>query len=173
MDFNEIARRRYSVRKYLPDPVSDEDLAYILEAAELAPTAHNNQPFRLFILRVPGHEEDLQKIYDRHWFVQPPLVLGICIDNDLVWRRTVYDNRNYGLVDAGIVMDHIIMAATSRGLGTCWVANFNPDAAREVLNLPPNLEPVIFTPLGFPADEMREKRRRPIELQVVYDRYEE
>lgn len=143
----------------------------ILEAAELAPSAHNFQPFRLFVLPTAGNEEALARIYDRRWFIEPPLVLCVCVDHDEAWRRAI-DDKSYAFVDAAIVMDHIILAATSRGLGTCWIAAFNPDAAREVLNLPPHLEPVVFTPLGFPADEMRERRRQPIASRVIYGRWQ-
>jgi nitroreductase len=59
-------------------------------------------------------------------------------------------------------MDHMILAAAEAGLGTCWIADFNPAAAREVLNLPEGVEPVLFTPLGFPADEPKPKERKPL-----------
>jgi nitroreductase len=59
-------------------------------------------------------------------------------------------------------MDHLVLAATDRGLGTCWVAAFDPAVAREVLGLPGDVEPLLFTPLGFPADEPHAKERRPL-----------
>ena len=74
------------------------------------------------------------------------------------WTR--YDGRNYYLVDAAIAMDHLILAAANLGLGTCWIAAFNPEAAREVLNLPASVEPVVFTPLGYPADQPKAKERK-------------
>jgi nitroreductase len=66
-------------------------------------------------------------------------------------------------------MDHLILAATDEGLGTCWVGAFDPTAAAEVLGLPDGVEPIAFTPLGYPADQPREKRRKPLEELVRYE----
>jgi nitroreductase len=68
-------------------------------------------------------------------------------------------------------MDHLVLAATDLGLGTCWVAAFDPSLAREILGLPDGVEPLLFTPLGFPADEPRPKERRPLEELVHLERW--
>lgn len=161
MDFQELIARRQSVRDYRTDPIDDADLARVLEAARLAPTACNKQPFRLAILRTAERREDLARIYHRPWFVQPPWVIGVLAVNDEAWVRK--DGKNHAEIDAAIVMDHIVLAAADRGLGTCWVCNFDPIAAREVLGLPPNVEPVAFTPLGHPADAPRDKIRKTLD----------
>jgi nitroreductase len=70
-----------------------------------------------------------------------------------------------------IAMDHLILAAANVGLGTCWVAAFDVDAARDVLNLPDDVEPVVFTPLGYPADQPGPKERKPLSLLVRYERW--
>ncbi len=66
-------------------------------------------------------------------------------------------------------MDHLILAAANQGLGTCWIAAFNAEAARQVLDLPPEVEPLIFTPLGYPADVPAPKRRKPLSELVRYE----
>ena len=68
-------------------------------------------------------------------------------------------------------MDHLIMAATELGLGTCWVAAFDPIAAREVLRLPDSVDPIVFTPLGYPDDEAGYKNRKSIDELVRYERW--
>ena len=75
------------------------------------------------------------------------------------WTRR--DGKSYVDVDVTIAMDHLILAAHDLGLGTCWIGAFDPEAAREVLGLEPGLEPLALTPLGYPADEGRPKKRRP------------
>lgn len=167
MDVSEVIARRYSVRAYKGDPVSEEVLAGVLEAARLAPTAANRQPFRVIVVRTAGRAADLRRIYGRDWFAQPPLVLCVCAVEDEAWRRM--DDKPYGEVDATIAMDHLILAATAAGLGTCWIAAFDPAAAREILSLPDGVEPVAFTPLGYPADEPRPKKRRPLDELVKYE----
>ena len=83
----------------------------------------------------------------------------------------MYDGKSHADVDATIVMDHLILAATDLGLGTCWIAAFDPAAAREVLGVPPEVEPVLFTPLGFPNDQAKPKERRPLEELVRYEQW--
>jgi nitroreductase len=165
MDFLELAEKRYSVRAYQEKPVEEEKLNKILEAARLAPTAANRQPFRILVISTEGRKEELRRIYARDWFVQAPYIIGICALPSEAWVRR--DGRNYAVVDATIAMDHLILAAASLGLGTCWVAAFNEAAAREVLQLPADWDPVAFTPLGYPADNWQPKKRRPLTDLVI------
>ena len=169
MSFSELVKQRYSVRAYKPDPVSDEDLQRVLTDACLAPTAANRQAFQLIVIRTSGREQALSRIYGRDWFVQAPLVICACCLLDETWVRR--DGKSYGDVDVAIVMDHLILSAASLGLGTCWIGAFDPDAAREVLALPDGVEPVAFTPLGYPADQPGPKRRKAVSELVRYDRW--
>jgi nitroreductase len=159
MDFQSLIRTRYSVRAYKPDPVDEDKLARILEAARLAPTAANRQAFRVIVIPTKGREKELARIYSRDWFVQAPLVLCVCALPAEAWVRK-YDGWNAAEVDATIVMAHIVLAAAEEGLGTCWIAAFDPTAAREVLGLPLEVIPSAFTPLGLPADTAAPKKRR-------------
>jgi nitroreductase len=86
------------------------------------------------------------------------------------WTRRE-DGKNYTDVDVAIAMDHLILAAANAGLGTCWIAAFDPDAAREVLGLPDGVEPIAFTPLGYPADELGPKKRKPLSDLVRYEEW--
>ena len=161
MDFGELIAKRYSVRAYKADPVPEGLLARVLEAARLAPTAANRQPFQVFVVRTAGREAELRKVYHRHWFTQAPLVLCVCTAPAQAWVRS-FDGKCYADVDAAIAMDHMILAATEAGLGTCWIAAFDPAAAREALELQEGIEPVLFTPLGYPADELGPKTRKSL-----------
>ena len=160
MEFSDLSRQRYSVRAFKPDPVEGDKLEAVLDAARLAPTAANRQPFRVLVIPTAGREADLGRIYRRQWFVQAPLVLCACAVVDEGWVRM--DGKPYVDVDVSIAVDHLILAATDLGLGTCWIADFDPAAAREILNLPAGMEPVVFTPLGYPADRPGPKQRRPL-----------
>jgi len=165
MEFSQLISTRYSVRTYKPDPVEEDKLAQVLEAARLAPTASNRQPFKLIVIPTAGREEELLKIYNKKWFVQAPYVICGCGMPAEAWVRQG-DQQNYFMVDMGIVFDHLILAATELGLGTCWIAAFDPQAAREVLELPPEFVPVLFTPLGYPEKQPYDKRRKPLEVLV-------
>jgi nitroreductase len=169
MEFDDLIRKRYSVRAYKPDPVEENMLQRVLEAAQLAPTAANRQPFQLIVIRTEGREDELLRVYPRKWFVQPPLVIAICgLDAD-GWSRM--DGKSYVDVDVAIAMDHLILAAADQGLGTCWVGAFDPAAAREVLGVPQGVEPIAFTPLGYAADKLPKKKRKPLQDLVRYERW--
>lgn len=169
MEFSKLIESRYSVRAYKPDPVEDDKLQRVLEAARLAPTAANKQAFQLIVIHTAGRESELKRIYKQDWFVQPPLVVCACGLPGQNWARK--DGHNYNDVDVAIVMDHLILAAANLGLGTCWIGEFDPDAARQVLGLPEGVEPLAFTPLGYPADQPRSKNRKALSDLVRYERW--
>ena len=169
MDFNTLIHKRYSCRHYSPDQIEEGKFNQVLEAARLAPTAANRQPFQIIIIKTAGNEEKLMGIYHRDWFVQPPLVLCVCSQPAEGWLRKKYDNQSYAAVDAAIVVDHITLQAADLGLGTCWIGDFNPQAARDFLKLPADVEPIAFTPLGYPLDEPKPKARKALEDLIRHD----
>ena len=166
MEMLEIIKKRYSVRAYRPDPVDDKVLQQVLEAARWAPSANNRQPLQLIVIHTEGREAELRRICDRPWFVQAPLIICACGIPAQSWTRM--DGKPYTDVDAAIVMDHVILAATDAGLGTCWIAAFDPVAAREVLGLPIGVEPILFALLGYAADQPSSKERKPLSDFVRY-----
>jgi nitroreductase len=169
MDVFEAIGSRYSARGYKPDSVSDETLRQVLEAARQAPTAANKQPFRIIVIHTKGREEALSRVYGRAWFLQAPLVLAVIAVPGEAWRRM--DDKPYDEVDATIAMDHLVLAATALGLGTCWIAAFDPSAVREVLALPDDVEPIALTPLGYPDGDRAATDRRPLDELVKYERW--
>jgi nitroreductase len=158
------------VRAYRPVPVEEEKLERLLEAARIAPTAANRQPVQIIVIHTEGRQEELKSVYRPGWFVQAPIVLCVCAVHGSGWTRR-QDGKSYDDVDATIVMDHIILAATNEGLGTCWIGAFDPAAAREVLGLPEDVEPIAMTPVGYAADQPGPKTRKPVSDLVRYERW--
>ena len=175
LDFSQLIHARHSCRDYADRPVEADKLQLVLEAARLAPTAANRQPFRIVVVRDEELRQQMSDVYMRHWFYSAPVILCLCGVMSEAWVRK--DHRHYTDVDVAIAMDHIILQATELGLGTCWIADFDPEAARRLLHLPRGLDPLLLTPLGYPtaAEEQREKvkKRRTIEELVHWDRYQE
>ena len=169
MEFLDLIKARYSVRKYKSEPIEEEKINIILEAARLAPTAHNQQPFKLIVVKTEGNEENLKRIYPANFFVEAPIIICACAILEEGWTRD--DGKNYTEVDTSIVMDHLILAATNLGLGTCWIGKFDLKAAREVLNIPENVLPLVFTPIGYPDDKPRPKKRKNIDEIVRYEKW--
>ena len=169
MEFFDLIQQRYSVRRYQARPVEDEKLQQVLEAARMAPTAANRQPFRLLVVKTEGRQSELSRIYGREWFTQAPLVICACALPSEGWTRG--DGKNFSEVDTTIAMDHLILAAAALGLGTCWIAAFDPVSAKEIFNLPEDVEPLALTPLGYPADEPNSKLRKDLSDIVRYEKW--
>lgn len=170
MTFLELAAKRYSVRDYRDTPVDESAIDAVLETGRLAPSACNNQPWCFIVITGAERREAMRAVYDRDWFVSAPVQIAVCIDTERCWKRG-FDGKSFGFVDAAIAMDHMTLAATELGLGTCWVGAFDPRAAREVLALPPHVEPVVLTPLGYPAASAPEKRRKALGEIVWRERW--
>ncbi|QAT39657.1 nitroreductase family protein [Clostridium sp. JN-9] len=166
MDYFELVQKRHSVRAYKSTTVEREKLDKILETARLAPTAANRQGFKIIVISTEGKKEELKKIYNSNWFVEAPYVICICSIPEKCWVRR--DNKNYSDVDAAIVMDHIVYAATALGLGTCWVGAFDVEAAKNILELDSSLHPIAFTPIGYEKESPYRRMRRPLEELVIY-----
>lgn len=169
MDFTQLISQRYSVRSYQSKAIPEDQLLIILNAARMAPTAANRQPFCLIVIHTAGREEELLSIYPRDWFVQAPILLCLCGLSSAAWVRR--DSRSYLDVDIGIVMDHLVLAATELGLGTCFIAAFDIQNARLVLNLPDEVEPILFTPLGYANELFEGKTRKDLAEFVRYEKW--
>ena len=167
MEFIDYVRNRYSVRAYKEKKPEEYQLEYVLECARLAPSAVNRQPWHLIIADSIEAREKLCACYHRDWLKQAPMIIVVCVDRDEAWTRQC-DGKNHGDIDAAIITEHICLAATEVGLGTCWVCNFDYNAVREALNLPEYLSPVVMIPIGYPADTSSDSgtRRKDI-AQIV------
>ncbi len=169
MDFKQLAEARYSARSYETRDVEPAKLDLVLEAARLAPTAANRQAFRIIVVTDPELRAHMKDAYHREWFYTAPVIIVACGIPDRNWVRA--DGKNYNDVDVSIVMDHLILQAADLGLGTCWIADFDAHAVKEILDLPEGVEPVALSPLGYPADGPRPKKRKTIDDVVSWNGY--
>lgn len=160
MEFLELVQKRHSVRSFLDKPVEQSVLLSILEAGSLAPSACNIQPWIFIVVQDAIDREKLKPVYDRPWFLEAPVILAVCCDHSISWKRK--DGKDYGDIDIAIAMDHITLAAAEKEIGTCWIGSFNELEARKVLRLPSQIEPVAFTPMGYPATNSFTKVRKSL-----------
>ena len=147
MDFYEIVKTRRSVRKYKPTPVETEKIDRILEAVRLAPSAKNLQPWHFILIQDPAVKTALKEAYPRDWFHTAPVIICACGETSKGWVRR--DGKSYLDVDLAIAFEHLVLAATAEGLGTCWIGAFDAPAVKRVLGLPEGVEPIAMTPLGY------------------------
>ncbi|MPM86901.1 malonic semialdehyde reductase RutE [bioreactor metagenome] len=168
MDFAQLGKARYSLRKFSDRPVEQEKLDLVLEAARCAPTAHNKQPQRIFVLK---SEEALAKAdacADSHF--HPPLMLVVAYEAEKAWVREG-DGKNHGEIDAAIVAAQMMLQAADLGLGTTYVGMFDPSALAERFPEMAGCTPVALLPIGYPAEGARPARlhedRKPMEEFVT------
>ncbi len=145
----EIVARR-SIREYAPGPVEEEKLERILEAGRLAPTARNQQDWRILIVSDAALKERLVNEASPHqsFLKEAPLILAACALNPDYVMRCGYPAF---LIDLAIVLEHIALQAVREGLGTCWIGSFDEGKAKEVLGVPAEVRIVELMSLGYPA----------------------
>ena len=156
MEFNQVIKERYSVRKFKPDMIADDALDQILDAGMLAPTGCNYQPQHIYVLK---SEEAIVKIRElcRSAF-DAPVVLIVALDENADWKNPYEEGYRAGIQDVSIVADHMMLAAWNIGVGSCWVNAFRPSDVKEAFRLPDNELPVLLLPLGYPAEESKPSR---------------
>lgn len=159
--FHDIVANRYSCRHYSQEPVSQEQILEILECARLAPSACNRQPWKFMIITAPEELSAVHASYNRDWIKEAPVAIIVLGNRNEAWHRS-YDEYDATDIDIAITTEHICLAATSMGLGTCWICNFDPIILRTGMNIPEEWEPLAIIPVGKPAEDIAipEKKRK-------------
>ncbi len=172
MDFKDLAQRRYSVRSYQSTPVDRELLLKVLGAALLAPSAVNFQPWKFIVVTDPELLARLHGCYHREWFKTAPACIVAIGDHDKGWHRPT-DGKDYTDIDVAIAIDHLMLAATEIGLGTCWICHFNAEKCAEIFDLPANFEPIAMIPIGYAkSGTIPEKKRKTLDQTVLWNKFE-
>lgn len=146
MSFLNLCKQRFSVRAYSAEPVSEGQLDYILECARLAPSAVNLQPWRFIVVQGDEARQQVQSCYKREWIAQAPLYIICIVRHDEEWVRR--DGKRHGDIDVAIAAEHICMAATDQGLGSCWVCNFDAARLHDLMGLDEVEDAVAIVTLG-------------------------
>jgi nitroreductase len=165
LDFYDLVIKRCSIRSYERNrSIPEEVLNRILNAGRVAPSANNLQPWHFHVIRSTEILEKIYPCYKHDWIQSAPCILIVTGDRNRAWVRR-QDNYNSIETDLTIVMDHLILAATWEGVGTCWIAAFDPNILREALKLEPNIEVFAFTTLGYAAQDSfpLPKKRKSLE----------
>lgn len=163
-----LCQSRASVRAYLPQLPKTEAIEYICECVRLAPSAVNRQPWRIFYVTAQPLLEKLRATYPREWFATAPAVFVLCKDEEAQWVRP-QDHRPHGDIDLAIATEHLCLAATEQGLGTCWVCNFDVEACRQALESDARFTPVAMIPIGYAAPEHNDKGRHRKAMEDILE----
>lgn len=169
MDLFTALETRRSIRRYTEDPVPEEKIIKILNAARIAPSWSNLQCWKFIVIRDAGTREKLSSTLPEtnpavKAMARAPVAIVMCGDPKASGR---IDGKEYYLLDGGIAMQQLVLAAHAEGLGTCWVALFDEEKARQILNVPDTHKIVAMTPLGFPDASPNARPRKEL-AEIVF-----
>ncbi|MEA1874084.1 MAG: nitroreductase family protein [Bacteroidota bacterium] len=178
-DFLQLAMQRQSQRNYADKPVEKEKIERCLEAARLAPSASNAQPWKFIVV----DDVDLKnKIADttankllpiNHWTKQAPVHVVLVLEKPNLNSKIgeIVRNKKFIIMDVGIAAEHFCLQAVEEGLGTCMIGWFNEKKVKEMLNIPKSKRAMLVISVGYPEGKHREKIRKPMDEIVSYNRY--
>jgi len=167
----DLIEKRKSIRSYKPQDVEEEKLNYILQAFRKAPSAKNLQPWKLIIVKDKKKISDLSIACNNQTFLsEAPILIVACAKEDEAYGVMGGYMNSYP-IDIALALEHLILAATEKGLGTCWIGAFKEKLVKDLLDVPDNVRVVAITPVGYPAVEGRTRGRKPISKIVCYDKY--
>ena len=163
MDFAALSEARYSLRKFSERAVEAEKVEAVLKAGQNAPTAHNYQPQRFFVLQTPEALEKADGCTASHF--HPPLMIVVAYDPAVSWKRE-YDGKDHGEIDAAIAATQMMLQAADLGLGTTYIGMFEPEKLLAAFPEMAGLTPIALLPLGYPAEGAHPSRlhadRKPL-----------
>ncbi len=167
MSIYNIMQQRCSVRSFTEQPVEKGKILSMLEAARIAPSACNNQPWHFIVVQ----DSKLRVDISDKWGEKASVIIVVCGDHRLSWKRR--DGKDHLDIDVAIAVDHMTLVATELDLGTCWVCAFDTINASKVLHLPDYLEPVALLPVGYPekmaSPERHDSERKKLDEIISWD----
>jgi len=166
MDVFEAIRIRRSIRKFRPKPIPDEKLKMILEAGRLAPSAGNRQPWRFIVAKDSERKKTLAKAADNQMFIADASVIIAALGDPEASPR-------WFSKDPMIAVEHMVLAATALGYGTCWIGAFNEEEVKRLLRIPEELKVIALLPIGFTDETPAPRERKPLKEIVFLEKYGE
>ncbi len=179
MSFLELCRKRQSVRRYREERVAREKIERCLEAARLAPSACNSQPWRFIIVDDPELKNQVASatfsrvVPFNRFTIKSPVIVVLVIEPGNISSRFggLIKDRQFNLLDAGITAEHFCLQATQEGLGTCIIGWFDEKKIKDILDIPSGKRIGLLISLGYPGDRLREKDRKHMEEIRSYNSY--
>ena len=167
----DVIQKRRSVRKYKEDPIPEKALMRVLEAARLAPSGKNFQPWKFIIVKDKALKEKLAQASAGQFFMaEAPIIIVGCGFPDNCYARMGRYMKSWS-VDVTIALEHLILQAQEEGLGTCWIGSFEEEEVKAILNIPENVKVLALTPLGYPDEIPRFRGRKSLDEIISYDRF--
>lgn len=168
MNVYEAIESRYSVRNYADRAVEDDKLQRILNAGRLAPSGRNAQNWKFVVVCDADRRASLAEAAEQPFLAEAPVIVAVV---DTGGGHVMACGVPAGPVDCAIAIDHMSLAATSEGLGSCWIGHFDQDACRRILDVPESHQIIELLPIGYAAAAAPQKSRNPIEDVVTRETF--
>lgn len=170
MDFLQLAADRYSVRSFSDRPIEPEKMEKILKAGQLAPTAVNFQPQKIYVLKSKAALDTIRSL--TRFTYDAPVVLMCCADLSKAWKSPVEPGYNTGEMDVSIVCTQMMLEAWELGIGSVWVRGFDAGQVAKAFRLPSQIKPICLLPIGYPSQDAApnaawHNSRRPLSETVA------
>ncbi len=169
MDIFEAIKGRRSIRSYKKQDVPDEIVTKLVEAAIMAPSAGNVQPYHFVIVRSEKIRQQLSKAaFNQKMLLDVPVVIVVFVDEKQASKK--YGERGkklYCIQDTAAATQNILLAASSMSLGTCWIGAFSENDVKKAVNAPKEMRPVAIIPIGYPNESPEQRSRRSFD-EVVF-----
>jgi len=173
-----LLKGRRSVRKYLPEKVDRKKINLCLEAARLAPSACNSQPYKFIVIDDRQTKENLRTAFNGiyspcSFALSAPAIIAIVTQKQKLTARigNLMQNIDFRYVDIGIAGEHFVLQAQELGLGTCWIGWFDKKKVNAVLGIPGGLAVEVMITLGYPAEKTKERSKKSFAELVSYNEY--
>lgn len=161
MKFEEVLEKRRSIRKYKDAPVPREKILRMLEAARIAPSASHRQPWHFIVVE---DKETIKKLAKNEWAAEAPVMIVGLADQAA--------SPNWCSNDLGIALEHLVLAATNLGLGTCWMGQTGrEEMIKSLLGIPDNFKVVAVVPVGVPDETPAPKERKSLDAIVSWEKF--
>jgi len=167
----QLIETRRSIRSYKDQEIEEDKLNYVLQAFRKAPSAKNLQPWKLVVIKNKKILTDIAIACNNQTFMEEaPVIIAACAKEEEAYGSMGGYMSSYP-IDIAIALEHLILAATEKGLGTCWIGAFKEQLVKDILGVPENVRVVALTPLGYPAREASIRGRKPLTEIISYDKY--
>ena len=164
MNIKEVFEKRKSIRKFTGEPITEDQIKTIMEAAQIAPSASNRQPYKFIVIKDDEFKKEFRKKASAQRFLEKAAVIFVALGSK--------EREYWYKVDIGIAVQQMTLQTAELGLGSCWIGAFERDKVRELLNVPDDWVIVALLPVGVPAQDPPARPRKSLEELFVNDRFQ-
>jgi len=171
MSVLDVIKSRKSIRRYKEDPIPEDVFLRVLEAARLAPSGKNSQPWKFVVIKDEAMKKSLAEASRGQMFMaRAPVIIAACGFPEMSYPRQGNYMKSWP-IDVAIALQHLMLQAEEEGLGTCWIGAFEEKDVKRLLDVPEDARVLALTPLGYPDQVPQDRGRKPLSDIISYEKF--